>query len=91
MIGSKIKIIIKWLKQSDLKVNESKTEPCLFHRKDTPPITININNDQIKSVNVINILDVLFDSKLTWASHVSSQTNKANKAIHKGDPHGWAV
>ena len=32
-----LEIIIKWLKQSGLKVNDSKTEICLFYRKDTPP------------------------------------------------------
>ena len=36
-LKSTIEIIIKWLKESGLKVNDDKTEICLFYRKDTPP------------------------------------------------------
>ena len=41
--------IIKWLKDSGLKVNESKTEICLFHRLDQNPITIKVSGSEIKS------------------------------------------
>ena len=78
----KIKIIKKWLTDSGLKVNESKTELCLFYRNDTPQIEINIENIIIKSRNEINVLGVTFDSRLTWSKHVSNQINKANKALH---------
>ena len=30
----------------------------------------------------MNVLRVEFDSKLTWSKHISSQINKANKALH---------
>ena len=30
----------------------------------------------------INVLGVIFDCKLNWASHISKQINKANKALH---------
>ena len=73
-------LITKWLTGSGLKVNEQKTELCLFYRKDTPQIEIIINNSTIKSETVMNVLGVLFDSKLTWSNHVSKQINKANKA-----------
>ena len=34
----KIKLIIKWLTDSGLKVNEAKTELCHFYRNDTPQL-----------------------------------------------------
>ena len=40
----KLELIKKWLLNSGLKVNEAKTELCIFHRKDNPPITISFNN-----------------------------------------------
>ena len=40
----KIKIMIHWMTKSGLKVNESKTEICLFHKNDHPKIEILINN-----------------------------------------------
>ena len=36
----KLENITKWLKDSGLKVNESKTELCLFNRKDHPPLNL---------------------------------------------------
>ena len=71
---SKLKIITKWLKNSGLKVNESKTELCLFHRKNTPPVVINV-------INVNSA--IIFDSKLTWATHVPKRISKSYKALHE--------
>jgi hypothetical protein len=35
-MGKKLEMIVKWLKDSGLKVNKSKTELCLFQQNDTP-------------------------------------------------------
>ena len=81
-MSNKLNLISKWLKDSGLKVNELKTEICLFYRKDTPPIEINIGNVIIKSMTSMNVLGVEFDSKLNWSKHISKVINKANKALH---------
>ena len=81
-LESKLKLILKWLSDSGLKVNESKTELCLFHRKDTIPIEITLNNISIKSQSSMNVLGIIFDSKLTWSNQVSQTTQKAKKALH---------
>ena len=39
-----LKIIVDWLKGSGLKVNEGKTEICLFHRHNIGKVEINLNN-----------------------------------------------
>ena len=36
----KIQRITLWLEKSGLKVNSMKTELCLFHKNDTPPVTL---------------------------------------------------
>ena len=79
---AKLNEIVKWLKDSGLKVNESKTEICLFHRKDTPQVVISVSGVNVKSKDHINVLGIIFDSKLTWAKHIAIQTNKANSALH---------
>ena len=43
----KLEMITKWLKDSSLKVNENKTELCLFYRKDNP---------QLRSVSTMLLL-----------------------------------
>jgi hypothetical protein len=54
-----LEAITKWLKKSGLKVNENKTELCLFYRKDNLPINIVFNNVTVKSQKTINALGVI--------------------------------
>ena len=77
----KLEMIVKWLKDSGLKVNESKTEICLFHRNDTRKVTILLQNEIIPSKKSMNVLGVMFDSKLNWSEHVSHSIMKSNKAL----------
>ena len=43
---------------------------------------ISVNNTHVMSKDSINVLGITFDSKLTWAKHISSQIGKANRALH---------
>ena len=78
----KLAMITKWLKDSGLVVNESKTELCLFHKNDQPTITIRIANSLVISKKQINVLGVLFDSKLNWNSQAAQRISKAKKALY---------
>ena len=78
----KLKVIIQLFKDSGLKVNEAKTEKCLFYRKDNPQVEIAVSGVQVKSKDHMNVLDVVSHIKLTWAKHVAFQTNKANSTLH---------
>ena len=78
----KLSLISKWLKASGLKINENKTEFCLFHRNDHEPITISLNGVNITSKSSINVLGVQFDSKLTWVDQVNKTINKSKTTIH---------
>ena len=62
-------------------VNESKTEICLFHRHDKPIIQLRIQDVIVKSRKSINVLGVIFDSKLSWNVHIASAIVKAKKAL----------
>ena len=77
-----LEIMTKWLRDSGLKVNEEKTELCLFHRLDHHPITITLNNKIILSRKKMNVLGVTFDSKMQWGDHISLTIKKANTALH---------
>ena len=78
---TKLSLITKRLTDSGLKVNQSKTELCHFYRKDTPAVEIRVNNTTIKSKDNMNVLGVIFDSKLTWAKHISTQISKSSRAL----------
>ena len=73
--------IMKWLTDSGLKINEDKTDLCLFFKNDTSPIVIQIGNAQVKTKTEINVLGVTFDSRMNWSRHVSKAITKANKAL----------
>ena len=45
----KLITITKWFSPSGLKVNDEKTELCMFHGKDQPLFTIEFNNTSHKS------------------------------------------
>ena len=77
-----LELVTKWLRGSGLVVNESKTEICLFHRNDQPLLKVRIDNVNITSKKSMNVLGVVFDSKLTWNYHVASCINKAKKKLY---------
>ena len=81
-LEKRLEMITKWLRDSGLVVNESKTEVCLFHTNDQPLIEITLLGAKIKSMKSINVLGVVFDSKLNWQIHVAKAISKAKKALY---------
>ena len=76
-----LEMITKWLKGSGLLVNEAKTEICLFHTRDQPPIKVRVLNAEITSSKSMNVLGVIFDCKLTWSTHIANAISKSRKAL----------
>ena len=76
-----LEMIIKWLRDSGLKVNDAKTEACLFHRKDHAPVEVSINDINIVTSASMNVLGVQFDSKLQWCKHIETTIKKSKKAL----------
>ena len=56
--------ISKWLKNSGLKVNDEKTEICIFSRTDVASIVMDINWEKVTTKKEMNVLGITFDSKL---------------------------
>ena len=77
-----LEAITKWLKKSGLKVNESKTEICLFHRLPQNCVTLTVNGFPIQSKQNMNVLGVLFDSRLQWHDQIALTIKKSNAALH---------
>ena len=53
------------------KVNNEKTELCLFYRQVTALVNFPTGDLIIKSKSDIIVLGVLFDSKLQWSNRIS--------------------
>jgi hypothetical protein len=76
-ISTTLNIIIKWINSSRLKVNQSKTDVCIFHRNSSPVKQIMIDGILLKTRDSINVLGVEFDSNLQYPNHVV-KTIKSN-------------
>ena len=77
-----LEAITKWLRDSGLKVNDSKTELCLFHRNPQNPVKLTFNGINLESSQHMNVLGVTFDSRLNWNDHVAQTIKKTNSALH---------
>jgi hypothetical protein len=80
-LGEKLERIVKWLKDSGLKVNEKKTEVCVFHRNKNTDGTLRIDNTTIPSKLEMNVLGLTFDSRLNWDPQVSRAIKGANNSL----------
>ena len=77
-----LEAITKWLRDSGLKVNDAKTEICLFHRNVTRSIDITMNDVTLKKSPVIKVLGVIFDSQLKWSQQVANTVKKSKSALN---------
>ena len=75
-------MVITWLKKSDMRVNESKTECCVFYKTDVAQRRIKINQEYVATKSIINMLGIVFDSKLQWAPQVAGSISKATRALN---------
>jgi hypothetical protein len=78
-LEKRLEMITKWLRDSGLVVNESKTEACLFHTQEQPPVEFKLQGVKIKTKKSMNVLGVIFDSKLNWQLHVATAITKAKR------------
>jgi hypothetical protein len=74
--------ITKWLGESGLLVNKSKTEICLFYRQDTAPVKVRIENTLVETKKSMNVSGVIFDSRLCWSEQVASAVNRSNRSLN---------
>ena len=53
----------------------------VFHINDQPQIRIKLQNSIVLSKNSMNVLGVIFDSRLIWSIHLASAICKAKNAL----------
>ena len=54
----------------------------LFYKTDHPTVELTLNGKLVKSKKTINVLGVVFDSKMLWSNQISQAINKSKKALH---------
>ena len=80
-LGERLEKIVKWLKDSGLKVNEIKTALCVFHRNKNTEGVLKIDNTEVTSKTEMNVLGLTFDSRLNWGPQVSRTIKSANTSL----------
>lgn len=75
----------QYFAQWRIKLNTTKTQAILFKfnnkRKRIPSISLKDGQNTIDIADTVNYLGVSFDKKLTFAHHLSTTLNKANKCF----------
>ena len=71
-----LEAVTKWLKKLGLKVDKSETEICLFHRSSEERLNLMVKGIEIKIKSNMNVVGVIFHSKLQWNDHVAHTINK---------------
>ena len=72
--------MITWMTDSGLKVNDEKTEICVFNKRDIKSNHVDVNGKVITVSKSIKVLGIIFDSKRTWSEHVHKAILSANKS-----------
>jgi len=78
----KSEFLVDWLSNSGLKVNESKTEICIFYKQELQKQKVIIKNYEIESKKELKVLGLTFDSKLTWSAQVNQSISKSRQSLH---------
>jgi len=79
-IQQKTTSIYKWLCESGMSVNLSKTELIIFSpRKENYKVDICVNNTNFSSIGYMRVLGVWFDNKFTWSKQIEMETQKLTK------------
>ena len=82
-----LKLIIGWLRDSNLVVNNSKTRLCQFNKQDMPHVvTISLWGIDLEAKHQVNILALIFDIKLQCAPKISQTMSKAKQALQAIKP-----
>ena len=85
-VNSKLEIVRDWLTANKLNINVTKTEYMLIafkHRITNliQPLSIQLENDQVKRVTASKTLGMYIDEDLSWDEHVDYVARKIWSAI----------
>lgn len=95
-LQSSIEHLVEWTKQTGFKFSLTKTNAIHFTRQNLPnqKPRLTLRNHDIKYVDHIKLLGMVFDKKLTWSSHLEALKNdcKAKLNIMKAlANHEWGA
>ena len=71
-----------WANTWQMRFNVSKCETASIHRSKSPPHTYNMNHIPLKQVTAFKYLGVTFTDNLSFDTHVTNITRKANGILH---------
>lgn len=73
-------LMLEWFKENHMQANPSNFQMIMFKRR---PITCTLNVDEIEvtSGNLVKLLGVEFDDKLKFSVHISSVCKKVGKQV----------
>ena len=83
-LNNELQAVSDWMNCNRLALNIKKTNFILFHSKQHKPyqpFNIKINDINIEQVFSLKYLGIIFDSNLTWKSHINNLCLKLSKTV----------
>jgi hypothetical protein len=74
--------MMDWLQGVGMVVNSLKTEAMYLSKYDQVGLEIQLASSEIQVGTTMRVLGVMFDSKLSWGSHITNISNFVRKKIH---------
>ena len=83
-LKSESEIAINWFKNNSMIVNPDKFQLMLLHKSSTQNSVqkLELANNEIESENMVTLLGVTIDNKLTFDEHISKLCNKASMQLN---------
>jgi hypothetical protein len=79
---------VVWCKCWNIKINEDKTLAIYFsHRLRLPEAHLTLNRRNIPFVNHVKYLDVIFDKRITWRSHIEMVNPRPSEHLLESAPY----
>ena len=74
--------VVDWLQDIGMVVNSLKTEAIYFSKHEEVGLEIEVASSKIQVGTTMRVLEVMFDSKLSWENHIVHVCNIVKKKIH---------
>ena len=77
--------VVDWLQDIGMVVNSLKTEAIYFSKHEEVGLEIEVASSKIQVRTTMKVLGVMFDSKLSWESHIANALRQISSDLGQSE------
>ena len=74
--------VLKWFKVNSMKANPKKFQFMILGKSTRQTIILNINNIKIRETQIVELLGLTIDNRLTFKDHINMLCRRASYKLH---------